>query len=247
LDFFILCSSINSVIGGAGQVDYCAANAFLDAFAAMKSAAHSNGKVISVNWSAWKDVGMAVETEVPAHLSKIKEANLRNGLLSSEGVEVFNRILANPQPQVIVSPVRLEDVLDAAWNKNVWTSENNPQNPLDQEIGSDDSSDRLEKPASYIAPTSQTEKTLTPIWESLLGVKHLGINDNFFELGGHSLMATQILSRIRDIFKVNIPLRTFFEANTIAELSKQIDTIQWIESNQHISDQDEEDREEIDL
>ncbi|HBB36165.1 MAG TPA: beta-ketoacyl synthase [Cyanobacteria bacterium UBA9273] len=59
LDFFVLCSSIVSVQGGFGQVDYCAANSFLDAFARHKNS--PNGTlVVSINWNAWQEVGMAV-------------------------------------------------------------------------------------------------------------------------------------------------------------------------------------------
>ncbi|MFJ6198107.1 SDR family NAD(P)-dependent oxidoreductase [Micromonospora sp. NPDC092111] len=64
LDFVVLCSSITAVIGGFGQVDYCAANAFLDAFA--RSGAGFRAPVLSQNWGGWAEVGMAVETAAPA-------------------------------------------------------------------------------------------------------------------------------------------------------------------------------------
>ncbi|TDC38952.1 SDR family NAD(P)-dependent oxidoreductase [Micromonospora sp. 15K316] len=64
LDFVVLCSSITAVIGGFGQVDYCAANAFLDAHA--RSGQGWQAPVLSQNWGGWAEVGMAVETEVPA-------------------------------------------------------------------------------------------------------------------------------------------------------------------------------------
>ncbi|MFC4017175.1 SDR family NAD(P)-dependent oxidoreductase [Micromonospora sp. GCM10011542] len=64
LDFVVLCSSITAVVGGFGQVDYCAANAFLDAHA--RSGAGWRAPVLSQNWGGWAEVGMAVETAVPA-------------------------------------------------------------------------------------------------------------------------------------------------------------------------------------
>ncbi|MFF0370069.1 SDR family NAD(P)-dependent oxidoreductase [Micromonospora sp. NPDC005087] len=64
LDFVVLCSSITAVVGGFGQVDYCAANAFLDAHA--RSGAGWRAPVLSQNWGGWAEVGMAVETAAPA-------------------------------------------------------------------------------------------------------------------------------------------------------------------------------------
>ncbi|MBQ1071324.1 SDR family oxidoreductase, partial [Micromonospora sp. D75] len=64
LDFVVLCSSITAVIGGFGQVDYCAANNFLDAFA--RSGTGFRAPVVSQNWGGWAEVGMAVETAAPA-------------------------------------------------------------------------------------------------------------------------------------------------------------------------------------
>ena len=65
LDFFVLCSSRSSILGGFGQVDYCAANAFLDVFAQYSRSSGRTG-VVSVNWDAWQDVGMLVKKA--AHL-----------------------------------------------------------------------------------------------------------------------------------------------------------------------------------
>ncbi|MEM9907853.1 MAG: type I polyketide synthase, partial [Cyanobacteria bacterium P01_D01_bin.44] len=60
LDFFVLCSSVTSILGGFGQVDYCGANQFLDAFAHDRNSLKS-GLTVSINWDAWQEVGMAVE------------------------------------------------------------------------------------------------------------------------------------------------------------------------------------------
>ncbi|HYR06828.1 MAG TPA: amino acid adenylation domain-containing protein [Longimicrobium sp.] len=62
------------------------------------------------------------------------------------------------------------------------------------------------------------EELVADIWERILGVRP-GVHDNFFDLGGHSLRATQVVSRIREAFGAEVPLRVIFEAPTVAELA----------------------------
>ncbi|WP_193200774.1 non-ribosomal peptide synthetase, partial [Nostoc sp. MG11] len=76
--------------------------------------------------------------------------------------------------------------------------------------------------ASFIQPRNPIEEMLAQIWAEVLGVKQVGIHDNFFELGGHSLIATQLISRVRTALKVELPLRTIFEAVTVADLAERI-------------------------
>lgn len=68
-----------------------------------------------------------------------------------------------------------------------------------------------------------TEEMVATLWSSVLGSEVTSREANFFELGGHSLLATQVVSRIRQIFGVELPLRTFFEEATLAQLSARID------------------------
>ncbi|KYC42605.1 non-ribosomal peptide synthetase [Scytonema hofmannii PCC 7110] len=82
---------------------------------------------------------------------------------------------------------------------------------------------------NYIAPRTPVEQVLVKIFAEVLGLKRVGIYDNFFELGGHSLLATQLVSRVRDALCVELPLRSVFEASTIAELSKVVESFK--ESN----------------
>jgi acyl carrier protein len=84
---------------------------------------------------------------------------------------------------------------------------------------------------SYVAPRSPVEVVLAGIWRQVLDVEQIGVYDSFFELGGHSLLATQVMSRIRSTFEVELPLRTFFEAPTVAELAETIESITWAASD----------------
>jgi len=73
--------------------------------------------------------------------------------------------------------------------------------------------------SSYVAPRTPVEEMLCDIWGEVLGVAGIGVTDNFFEVGGHSLKATQVISRIRESFQVELPLRRIFEAPTIEGLT----------------------------
>jgi amino acid adenylation domain-containing protein len=75
---------------------------------------------------------------------------------------------------------------------------------------------------TFVAPRSRAEEKLAAIWAQLLNLDQVGIHDNFFDLGGHSLLATQVVSRLREAFHIELPLRTLFENPTVAELAEQI-------------------------
>jgi amino acid adenylation domain-containing protein/non-ribosomal peptide synthase protein (TIGR01720 family) len=81
---------------------------------------------------------------------------------------------------------------------------------------------QLQSGAKFVAPRNPLEQALADIWRGLLGVERIGVHDNFFELGGHSLMATRVLSNVRRIFRMELPLRVIFESGTIAELALAI-------------------------
>jgi acyl carrier protein len=80
----------------------------------------------------------------------------------------------------------------------------------------------------YLAPRTSIEEELAHLWSDMLSIEWdgalspIGVNDNFFELGGHSLLATQIISRVRETYQVDLPIRRVFENPTIAGLSEII-------------------------
>ena len=76
---------------------------------------------------------------------------------------------------------------------------------------------------TFVAPRTPTEEVVAGIWAEVLGLEKVGVHDNFFELGGHSLLATQVISRIRETFQIELPLRNIFESPTVATLAEQID------------------------
>jgi len=71
-------------------------------------------------------------------------------------------------------------------------------------------------------PRNALEESIAAIWAEILGVEVISIQDNFFEMGGHSLLATRVISAIRQVFKVELPLKTLFESATVAQFAAAV-------------------------
>ena len=82
---------------------------------------------------------------------------------------------------------------------------------------------RPESDKAFVGSRTPTEELLADIWSQVLGVERVGIYDDFFDLGGHSLLATQVVSRIRETFQVEMPLRRLFETPTVAGLAEGLE------------------------
>jgi amino acid adenylation domain-containing protein len=77
----------------------------------------------------------------------------------------------------------------------------------------------------FVPSRTEIEEVVAQVCKEVLKVRNLGINDNFFELGGHSLLAVQIISRLRDVFNREIPLRVLFETPTVAGLGVTVENL----------------------
>src|SRR6185369_8938469 len=82
---------------------------------------------------------------------------------------------------------------------------------------------RQQLDGNFTAPRTPVEEVLAGIWSGVLMTERVSIDDNFFELGGHSLLATQVISRIREAFQLQLPLRMMFEQPTVAALAQVIE------------------------
>ncbi len=79
-------------------------------------------------------------------------------------------------------------------------------------------------PGEGEGPRTPTEEILGRIWEQVLGIERPGRHSSFFELGGHSLLATRVISRVREVFRIDLPLRAAFEEPTLAGLAQRIES-----------------------
>ncbi len=81
---------------------------------------------------------------------------------------------------------------------------------------------RSETSAGYVAPRSAVERVLAGIWAEVLGRDRVGVHDNFFALGGHSLLATRVVARMARVLGLEVSLRLFFEAPTVAGMTQRL-------------------------
>jgi acyl transferase domain-containing protein/acyl carrier protein len=217
-DFIVLCSSLGSLLGGIGQADYYAANAYQDAYA--QQAWERGERITAVNWDVWQEVGMALRTSVTGVLSQLRDEWIRQGIRPAEGAEVFVRIVGSGEGQVIVSTQDLEARLE--WQRKTGAAGLRQQ--LEQLEFKSERKGREGLSSEWAGARNEVEERVTEVWERVLGIKGIGIHDNFFELGGNSLMGIQLLSRLRDALGVALPLSSLFSSPTIAGLAEFLQT-----------------------
>ncbi len=217
LDFFVLCSSINSMMGVFGQIDYCEANAFMDAFAQYKSAKDGT-LTVAINWDGWQKVGMAAEAakQRAETMSITHDHNL--GLLPTEGIEVFDRILGSGLPQVLVST---RDLLSRLEQDNMSTFlsslKETEQEHLPKQVHP-----RPQLSNAYVAPRNELERQIAESWEKLLVIEHVGIYDDLFDLGGDSLLAVQLIAGLKENLQMGLSVNSLLDNPTIAGLVELI-------------------------
>ena len=190
---------------------------------------------------------MAANIEVPKHLDEQARFRMNFGIRPSEGVEVFRRAVASGVPQVIAVTRDLERML-----KEIDDTAKRAENSLASEEPSaakaTEAAHSLPNLANVLVPAeTDIQKKLAKIWIEVLGVADVGIDDNFFELGGHSLLGTGVLSRVRAALGVSVPLRTIFEAPTIRQFSRHVETVLWVVSGKSAAPSETEEREEIEI
>ena len=217
LDFFVLCSSISSITPPPGQFDYSAANIYMDAFVNYLNST-GNSNLVSINWTAWREVGILPNLKVLPSLEKWKENLLEQAILNADGVKALTAILNNTFSQVIVSPETLkhEDF------KKFISTKPKTQSAEQIENNSTESFSSKKDEASLTYTQNEVEVKLISIWQEILGVKKIKNTSDFFELGGHSLLVIQLLSAIRKSFNVDIDFQLLFEASALEEMANKI-------------------------
>ena len=98
----------------------------------------------------------------------------------------------------------------------------NPNRKIDRRALPAPDRERPDVETAFVAPRTAAEELVAEIWAGVLGLKQVGARDNFFDLGGHSMLATQVVSRIRATFRVDLQLRSLFQQPTVAGLVREL-------------------------
>ncbi len=149
-----------------------------------------------------------------ATANNVLALGLREGILSSEGAEVIERVLAwQPGPQVVVSPQDLHAFL--AQLRDAAT-------PKPKEHGAEGDG-AAARGADWKAPTTATEVLIAQMWGEMLGIEHVSATDNFFDLGGHSLLAVQVINKLKKRTGKTLPLTALLQEPTVEGLAGLIE------------------------
>lgn len=235
LDFILLSSSHSAFDVGLGDVEYCASNSFVDAYANMK-ARQGGTPVISVNWDRWRSVGMARAYE--QMMQRRTGAAPVGGMSPEEGKEAFRRILAqDPLPaQVVVSICDFNEKIAGADLFSM--GEASPASASAEAMHA-----RPAMATSYVAPENDTQAEIARIWEEVLGIRQVGIRDSFYDLGGDSLIAVKVVSRLREALAVEMNVNTFFERPTVEALADRVEAMRWAQRTPPVAEAGDEEEE----
>jgi acyl transferase domain-containing protein/acyl carrier protein len=224
--FVVLSSTTTAVTGSLGQLEAAAEGSFLDALAARRAAAGNGGPLtVAVHWDpyqwgAWLVAGVTGGTGgMPGMTAADLAANLAATATPEErSAAALRRLLGASLPRVIVSSRDLPGLLAETDSVTADT--------LLAQMGTVHQGERAPRPAglstSYGEPQGELEERLAAIWQDLFGIEPVGRDDSFLELGGHSLLAIQMVTQIRAVLEVELPVTALFESPTIAELAKAV-------------------------
>ena len=195
LDFLLLFSSTASVFPAMGQLEYCAANMFLDVLAPVLRRDYGIA-ACSVNWPHWSGVGMAAKVDTSQFVDVGSSPERSYGLSRAEIRSLLDAWAAGGwPPQVVVTKLRPES---STGRRSVV--------PIDVSSHSG-----ARNPEEVVA-------TVKGIWLDLLGYADIAEDEDFFDRGGDSLMAVQLIGRFRKAFLVDYSFDRFFAGPTIREM-----------------------------
>ncbi|WP_197094114.1 type I polyketide synthase [Nonomuraea sp. SBT364] len=218
VDFLALYSSTTSATGGgAGQVDYCAANAFLDSFAL--SDPLPGVTVTSIDWCEWTWNGWTdgLDNYDEGSRQYFEWYRENFGLTFDQGWQTLLRALASGEPHVVASTQDFAPMVAMSRRSSIESHQATVKKIRDA-FGRHP---RPDLSTAYVEPQSPTEEAIAQVWVEALGLEQVGVHDNFFELGGNSLLGMEIIAEVRKALELSyLPPHILYQAPTISSLAE---------------------------
>ena len=225
LDFFIMFSSIESLIGNMGQGDYTSANCYLDAFSGYR---RKNGKrSLTINWPAWKETGMAADYGATGARGLFKP------IATDRAIRCFEDVITRDTGRVVIGELDFEAMGTLADDKEDME--------LSEELKSAMRKIRSNRKANVSAGTEKTltrvvlkgkgedgyneiEMKVAEVWAQVLGLEEINAYDSFRDIGGDSILATHLLKKMEQVFPGILDISDIFTYGTVSELAGYIES-----------------------
>ncbi|KOP78299.1 phosphopantetheine attachment protein [Lysinibacillus sp. FJAT-14745] len=245
LDFFVMCSSLTSVFGTAGQSDYIAANAYMDSFTYYRR--NQGVPSLTINWTGWSESGMAVSNGVNVNGMYV------HFVKDTEGANAFAHALQTGLPRVLVGEINYSVLASGGqtYAKKIRLSEK-----MTEKQGAT---------AKVITPTAnrdiqnvvvtgksmdkltEIEKNVIAAWVQTLGVDEVDVHDKFFESGGNSLLASYLHKEMNKVYPGMTAITDIFVYSSVVEISSHIESKMGPSAEKLVIEEDDNKQNEEDL
>lgn len=223
LDFFILFSSIASMIGLAGQGAYASGNAFLDAYGRLRS---SQGKpTIIINWGTWREVGGAV-----THGTNVD--GIFKALSNEEGIALFEHVLRKKSGSYIAAEINFGNKELKNFKELPFYISEELEHKIIKSAGSEEIKVNLSQEEHHVVLSGRPDDAYTPyeretahVWGNCMGFKNLNIWDNYYELGGDSRIAIRIANRMSQLLTINVIVADIFKYPVIEQFASYLEKL----------------------
>lgn len=217
LDFFIMQSSVSSLLGGMGQCAYAGANAYMDTFAEYRT--QKQGRTLSINWAPWGELGMKYDQ------NRDGDSFLFHSLSTAEGVLAFEHVFDWDRSNIIIGKPDLEEVEKLkAYLPLTFSDLQKEADILVNRSGGNDS-DLSIIPEIDTGSAASLEKILSSIWKEALGMDEINIYTSFREMGGDSIQAGNLLKELDKHFPGVLSITDIFNYPSILEMAAYMSSL----------------------
>lgn len=224
-DFFVMFSSITTLFGGNGQGDYTAANSFLDSFSSYRNGQGLN--TVSINWPAWKEVGMAADYNAADNMLIFKPIKTKKAIKAFEGAldSDYSRVIPGEINYSVISEMEkggmfsISSQIKSDMQKHQSTSK---MQKGTVKVKSDVQNITLKGKSEE--EYTEVENKLGRVWGQTLSIPVIDVYDNFYDMGGDSILATHLLKAIEQVYPEVIDISDIFSYPTVVQMAEYIES-----------------------